>query len=291
VTVGILASAGLLAAKDWNLSVDSNGDAIHCSDLRVKSGGQVSQSTEAFSVSSTLLELAATDRGSVKVVGADRGDFGVEVCKIAVSDNQFEADQLVRNIVVNRSAGRLTTTGPEANTGSWQVYYLVQAPRYGNVDLETRNGPVSIKDVSGNIKVRATNGPLSVQNCGGTVDAETVNGPVSFSGNGGDVHINTHNGPLSVKLSGDYWNGTKLEASTINGPLSLNVPETFRSGVRLETDGHSPMSCKLDACRNVTMDATGSQRVIQLNGSGESVHITTHNGPVSIGSSDSHKVI
>jgi DUF4097 and DUF4098 domain-containing protein YvlB len=152
-----------------------------------------------------------------------------------------------------------------------------------------------VRDMDATVKVQATNGPIAVRDCTGRVDANTVNGPIAFEGSGGDIHLLARNGPIAVKVSGDQWNGSQLEASTNNGPLSLKIPNTFRSGVRVETSGHSPMSCRAAACANATTDWTSSPRVIQMNGSSDTIRISTHNGPISIGDGDNlgklHRII
>ncbi len=86
-----------------------------------------------------------------------------------------------------------------------------------------------------------------------------------------------------MKLSGDLWYGNQLEAHTNNGPVSLKIPDNFRSGVRVETSGNSPVSCKAAACANASDDRAGNPRVIQMNGSDGTIHISTHNGPIAVG--------
>ncbi|MBZ5728122.1 MAG: hypothetical protein LAP87_24440 [Acidobacteriia bacterium] len=280
----MLTPAKTEAAKNRNFTVDFQGNAEHCSDLRVRSDGQIAQTAETFTApkSAAPLELSALDRGIVRVIGADRADFSVEACKLAVADTRAEADQAVAGISVTRSASRFSASGPSGENTQWEVYFIVHAPKDGNLDIETRNGPIDVRDVSGNLKVRATNGPVSLRDCGGLVNAHTANGPISFSGSGGEVHLIAQNGPISVKVSGDTWNGTQLEARTVNGPLSVHVPDTFTSGVRLETDGHAPVSCRMAACRNALTDAGSDQRVLQMNGSTDTLRLSTHNGPVSL---------
>src|SRR5205823_6279831 len=95
----------------------------------------------------------------------------------------------------------------------------------------------------------ASNGPLALSEVGEFVEAHTSNGPISFKGSSGEVHLTANNGPISVDLSGDVWNGSKLDAHTDNGPVSLRFPDNFRSGVRVETSGHSPVSCGAAACQ------------------------------------------
>ncbi len=275
------------AAKNYNLSVNSN-NAERCSDLRVTSrDGEVAQINESVTLAPrdlSALELEDNaGRSVVQVKGWDRAEYQIETCRIAVADSKSAAETMARGITVSRSAGRLTTSGPTSSSdGNWQVYFIVRAPRNANLDLQTKNGPLSVEDVAGNTKVRAINGPLALKNVAGQVDAQTTNGPISFTGAGGDVKLIAQNGPISVDLTGDTWNGPQLDAKSVNGPVSLTIPENYRSGVRL-TAGHGPMSCNIPACRNAVTDLRNSdQRTFQLNGSADTVRVQTNNGPVSI---------
>jgi hypothetical protein len=296
----LLSAAWLLApahaARNYNLSV-TNSSAEHCSDLRARSNnGEVVQANDAVTLSRgevPTLELDdSAGRSVVRVRGWDRQEYSIETCKIAAAENRSAAEQLVRGIAVTRSAGRISTSGPNTSglsgdEGTWQVYFFIHAPRDGKFDIQTRSGPVSVDGVNGNLKLRATNGPVSINNCAGQIDAQTDNGPLSFAGSGGDVRLNAQNGPISLSLAGEIWNGSKLEAHTVNGPVSINIPDTFRSGVRVETAGHSPFSCRIDACRNAFIDAT----TLQFNGSQDTIRVSTRNGPVSVGSSKSNRRI
>ena len=302
VTVaGIVCAACLLnpanaqTRRSRNLNINFEGSAEHCSDLKVKSNGAVAQAAETFTLQKSeapTLEMNAADHGIIKVRGWDHPEYSVEVCRVAAADTASEADQALRSVAVSRVAGRFSASGPGTDGVSWQVYFIVRAPQDANLDIEARNGPVDAGDVSGTLKVRAVNGPVSVQNCSGLVDVHTTNGPISFSGSGGEVHLNAQNGPISLHVAGDMWNGSQLEARTMNGPLNVRLTETFRSGVRVESDGHAPISCAFAACRDAWTDAGSERRVLQMNGSNDTIRITTHNGPISVsGGSKSPKVI
>jgi hypothetical protein len=273
------------ASHDFNISVD--GNAEHCSDLRVRSSdGEIAQAADAVTLQKAeapVLELDdAGGHGVVRVRGWNQATYSVETCRIAVAENRAAAEQLVRGIAVSHSAGRFSTSGPKSASGNWQVYFIVHAPQDGNLDLQTKNGPISVAEMAGTVKVRAVNGPVSLADCTGQVNANTTNGPISYSGSGGDVHLIAQNGPISLKLAGEVWNGPKLEARSDNGPISLNVPEVFRSGIRVETSGHAPLSCGADFCRNAWTDAGSDHRVLQLNGSQDTIRVSTDNGPVSV---------
>jgi hypothetical protein len=283
------------AAKNRNLSVNSQGNAEHCSDLKVTSTGEVAQANDTYTLSKAeapILEMVGMDKAVLQVRGSDRADYSVEACRIAVADDRAGAEQAVRAISISHTAGRFSSSGPTSDDVNWQVYFLVHAPKDASLNLETKNGPISVSGVNGTVKLRATNGPVSVNDCAGMVEVHTANGPISFNGGGGEVHLIAQNGPISLNLAGEVWNGSQLEARTVNGPVSVNVPDSFRSGVRLETSGHSPVSCAANACRGAFTDLTSNQRILQLNGSQDTIRVSTNNGPVSInGSNKSRRIM
>jgi len=275
--------------RNWNLNVNVDGDAASCADLRVRSNGEVARAAESFTLQKSeapTLEMTGSSSAQIQVRGWSRPEYSVEACKIAVAEDRGQAERLLQGIQVSRAAGRFRVNGSsDGSSGRWQVYFIVHAPQDASLNLETTNGPIAVREVNGRLNLHAVNGPVSIQNCSGTVDAQTTNGPISFSGSGGEVHLNAHNGPISVRVAGDNWNGSQLEARTVNGPLSVDVPNSFQSGIRLETSGHTPISCKLDACHNARTDYTSDQRTIQLNGSADTIRLSTENGPVSLHSS------
>jgi len=280
-TAWMLCPARSQAAKP-NFNLNFNGDAETCADLKVTSrDGEIARLAESFTMTraeAPLLELNAGERGNIRVRGWNRPDYSVETCKIAVAGTRAEAEQLAHGIAVTHAAGRLSFNGPASDTGQWAAVFLIHAPTDAGVDLEARNGPISVRDLNGTVKLRATNGPIAIQNCGGNVEAHTVNGPIAFTGNGGEAHLRAQNGPIALNLGADSWNGAQLEARTINGPLAVNLPDNFRSGLRLETDGHSPLSCNAEPCRNAFRDG----RNLQMNGSNDTIRLSTENGPVAI---------
>lgn len=284
ITCAVFALAATAQSGHHNLNVNFNDRAMSCADLRASSDGVVAQAVDRFTLAGSSLQIDGGTRGAVRVTAADRGDYAVEACRIAVADDQGAAQRLVDATSVVQSAGHIETRGPTSSDGQeqWQVYLLVQAPRNASVDVNTVNGPVSVRGVNGVVKAKAVNGPVSIADCAGTVDAETTNGPVSFSGNGGDVKLSAVNGPLTVKIAGDIWNGSRLEASTVNGPVHLSTPDTFRSGVRLDTNGGAPFTCKADMCRNAVTDAASEHHTLQMNGTAGTVHLSSGNGPVSV---------
>ena len=290
VATAVIVAAWALAPASsearQNLNIQFPEGATRCADLRVSSGGRVAQAAESFTVTrnqAAVVEVSGLDRGQIHARGWDRPDYSVEACKIASADSQVAADALLKGVSVTNAGGRFSASGPSADGSDWQVVFIVQAPRGASLDLETRNGPIDARGIAGTLKTRTANGPIALGDCSGTIEAHADNGPISMTGGSGDVQLNANNGPISLKLSADDWSGPRLEAHTTNGPVSAELPNTFRSGVRVETAGHTPVSCRMDACSNALTDASGNRRVMDLNGSSATVRLSTGNGPVSLG--------
>jgi DUF4097 and DUF4098 domain-containing protein YvlB len=287
VTAAVLCLAWLFtpanthAAKNRGFNINIEGSAETCGDLKARSSVEIAQVNESFTLSkgeAPILELNAADRGHIRVRGWDRADYSVETCKIAAAETRGAAEQMARGISVAHTAGRISYSGPAGDSAEWMAVFFIHAPRDASLNLEATNGPIEVRGVNGSVKLRATNGPIAIAECGGTVEAHTTNGPIAFSGDRGEVHLNAQNGPISLKLGAETWNGAQLEARTINGPLAVSLPENFRSGMRLETSGHTPVSCSAAPCRNAWRDG----RTMQMNGTNDTIRMSTENGPVAI---------
>ncbi|MFP5248001.1 MAG: hypothetical protein ACLGH0_15005 [Thermoanaerobaculia bacterium] len=235
-----------------------------------------SQTIEAGSLRSLK---ASVEHAPLSVEGGNASGYTIVVCKAAAVQSDLSA------IRVSLEDGELRATGPSGQGDRWQVSYHIRAPRNANLDLETENGPVSIRDVDGTVVARAANGPLALQNLRGTIEATTTNGPISISGGGGTMRVRATNGPLSVHLSGNAWEGGSLDASTKNGPLTVKLPRNYGSGVVVETSGHSPIQCRAAGCgrvRSMGDDDYDEPRTIELGSGPAMVRISTTNGPVTI---------
>jgi hypothetical protein len=231
---------------------------------------------------------ARVSHAPVTVSGNDGGGYSIEVCK-AASRQEDLAD-----IHVSLDGDELRATGPD-NT-HWTVLYHIFVPRNGSVDVETKNGPLSLRDVDGTIVAHSSNGPLSLRNVSGRVDATTTNGPISLQGGSGTMKMTASNGPISIHLDGASWQGGTLDASTKNGPLSVKIPRGYGSGVVVETNGRGPLSCRAEGCdqwraqRRLANDDDDDDfridddqpRRIELGSGRADVHLSTVNGPVTI---------
>lgn len=224
---------------------------------------------------------ASVAHAPITVVGGDR--YSVKVCKAAARQSDLA------KIDVRIEAGELKVNGPDHRR--WSATYIVTIPRGGSIDVDTTNGPLSIRDVDGNVEAHAQNGPLSVRNARGSVNAETQNGPISIQGSSGTMKLRANNGPLTVHLDGKEWSGD-LDAATKNGPLTLKLPRNYGSSVVVETNGRGPVSCRADGCEQNSgaWDAEDGRwsapRKLEFGRGAANVRISTVNGPVMVRNSD-----
>lgn len=269
-------------ARNHNLSVsvDDDEQVTSCDQIVVRfdhsSGFRAEENLPVSGMHS--LKLHAAQNGGIYVTGGS--GYSIKACKAA------ELESTLRDMHINVGASDVTATVPD--DGNWVIYFLVTVPRSVTADLESNNGPISLRDVSGSITARATNGPISVRNSSGTMDLSTQNGPISLAGGSGEVKLNAQNGPISVKLDDTIWNGN-LDARTQNGPLSVKLPRNFRSGTLIESAGHGPMSCHAEACNGARRswdDDDERPRKIAFGSGPTVVHMTTVNGPVSVKEAD-----
>jgi DUF4097 and DUF4098 domain-containing protein YvlB len=257
-----------------------DNNVTSCSDLRVTFEDEPAATADEVVPVGNVRSLAvrAPQNGGISVAGNDSGGYQVTACKAAYSS------AALNDIRVRLSGNEVSASGPD--NGSWVVYFIVRAPRGADLDLDTRNGPISLRNVNGTIAAHALNGPISARELGGTMNLETTNGPISLDGGSGAAKLNATNGPITVRLRGDSWNGS-LDAHTQNGPMSLHIPASFRSGVVAESDGHGPVSCRAEVCRQArrTWDDEDNRR-IELGSGPTVVHVSTVNGPLSVRETD-----
>jgi hypothetical protein len=258
--------------------------ATDCSDVRIRfdERNAVMRSEERIvtKAEAVVLQVHPHSNGGVQVVGWDKDTYSVTACKAAAGSGD-EAERILSQISMKIEHGKVSTDGP-GDEEAWTVELLIRAPKAASIELDTRNGPISLYDVDGKLTARAQNGPISLKNFSGDAEITAVNGPISLEGSNGNVRIHTENGPITVALEGKAWSGAGLTADAQNGPLTLRVPSGYQSSFVVESTNHAPVSCRASLCDNARKTWDDEHRRIEYGNAPAMIRLSTVNGPVSV---------
>ena len=263
-------------ARTRNVSINTDGDEVvtSCDQIRVRfdngAGYRAEESLPVANVRS--LKVSAARNGGVYVSGSN--GYSVRACKAAAVESTLSS------LRTGVSGNQVTADGPDEE--NWVVFFIVTVPRGGTIDVDSHNGPITLRSVDGTVAARAINGPIAARDTSGTLDLHTTNGPISLNGGSGTAKLEAQNGPVSVTIDGATWNGS-LDARTENGPLAVKLPRNFVSGTLIEAH-RGPVSCNADLCRDMRRGVSDDDEPRRIEfGSGPTViHKSTNNGPVSV---------
>jgi DUF4097 and DUF4098 domain-containing protein YvlB len=201
--------------------------------------------------------------GGVSIIGWQRDSIEVHARIRGSAYEMREARSIANAVEVGRSGNTIAAEGPETNRGEgWSVEFVVYIPHNSNLNIETHNGPLAVRGVTGRM------------------DLSSQNGPLALSDVGGDVRARTQNGPLSVRLSGSRWEGEGLDAETSNGPATLHIPENYSA--QLET-GTTNGPFESDIPLTVTFRGRMPRELnTTLGRGGAPIRVVTTNGPLSL---------
>jgi hypothetical protein len=180
--------------------------------------------------SSNKVEISASKswrRGNpdeVRIEARRVGGGGADLLVCALWSENSSCDERGMRTQVN---GRWT----ERNDVS--VEFVVRVPDGVRVDVNTVNGAVDIRGVSGDVSARTVNGNVDAASTGGPVTARTVNGDVrvrmSKLGSAEELNYETVNGSVTVELPQSL--GASVDLSTVNGRVSSDFPMTVSGTV------------------------------------------------------------
>ena len=236
-----------------------NCDSKNFSQNRMVTQCEMREQTIGFS---GRLTVDGGMNGGVTVKGWDRADALVRTKIEAAADDQLGAKALLSQIFVDASTGMVAARGPQVSGKGqpWHVQFEIFVPRRADLSIKAHNGGIGISDVHGRIEF------------------ETMNGGVTLSRLGGDVEGKTMNGGVTVTLTGDRWDGTKLDARTSNGGVTINMPERYSANFEAGT---------VNGGLNIDMPMTvrgelGKRLSTVLGSGGPTIRVETTNGGVNV---------
>jgi hypothetical protein len=201
--------------------------------------------------------------GSATVKGWTRNDVLVRARVESQADTQGAADILATRVSVESTGGLVRSVGPDSmNDHSWwSVSYEIFVPQTTDLSVNTHNGGITITDVRGQVRFEGHNGGVELKRVAG------------------DVGGSTHNGGIEAELMGSRWDGRQLELLTHNGGITVAMPASYSARVQAET---SQGRIRSDFPFTVTGNVRPERLDTNIGGGGPLIHLTTHNGQVTL---------
>lgn len=130
--------------------------------------------------------------------------------------------ETVQGSITVKGGGRLKLESVEGD--------IVVDRARGHISANTVNRGIRITNATGDVEAETVNGPISLRNVQATnVDLATVNGRIIYDGTikaGGDYAIASHNGGVWVVVPENA--GVNVSVTTFNGQLNSTLPITLR---------------------------------------------------------------
>jgi DUF4097 and DUF4098 domain-containing protein YvlB len=250
-TVTAFAQTKSLACEDGNRRGDNQVRSCEVREQTLGYGGR--------------LNVDGGTNGGVSIKGWDNGSVLVRAKVEAYAADDSTAKMIASQIHVDWAAGQVKASGPETidRHQNWSVSYEIFVPRNADLGLKAHNGGISIADVRGNIQFETTNGGVNLKNLAGNVEG------------------NTKNGGLNITLSGNRWDGTKLDARTTNGGVNISMPTNYSAHFETATvNGH--VNANFEQTVHGNLNDVNKRMNIDVGGGGPTIHVETINGGVNL---------
>ena len=236
---------------------------------------------ETKTIPNQPLTITAEHNGGIQVTTWDKPEFSLKLCKQIAADDESEGRRLLADTHLEINGSKISIHAPEEDHHSLGTLLLVKAPRNADLNLNVRNGGVSLTNFTGTAEAHAENGGISFKRSTGKLMAQAQNGGISIKDCGGDVSARVENGGLSIALP-ERWEGKGLDAHTRNGGLVVSLPKTFNGGLEVVASEHTSIICKDNACDAGERTWDSGHKLFRMGGANPQVRATTENGGIVI---------
>jgi DUF4097 and DUF4098 domain-containing protein YvlB len=224
------------------------------------------EETFSFKISDSGSFSLSNVNGDVTVTGGDGNTIEVVATKKAGSQKQLDGIE----IKISESADSVEIETDLPSSEGWfkwgndgaEVTYEVTVPSGISLDsIETVNGEVEIRGVSGDVNASTVNGEINLEDLAADVEMDTVNGTINAS---------------FAKLEGQQ----KVKASTVNGRMTLNLPADADVDVNADTLNGNISADDFDL--EVDKGFVGSDLNGKIGSGSASLNLDTVNGSIKI---------
>jgi hypothetical protein len=189
-----------------------------------------------------------SQNGRITVEAWNRPDARVQITRIVRANDEKRAQEILKDVqadvsvspqhigIKSRYPKRTETVGIWDVLGqrvtSMNIHYYVQVPIDTDLTLETSNGDLQVKGISGDIDGQTVNGGIEVRSVSGPVEVSTTNGNIRLASVGGEMRAETTNGDVAAELT---QVGKEVELTTTNGDVKVYLPSAVNAEVDAST--------------------------------------------------------
>ena len=267
----------------------------------------VGREQRTFKAEGPLEVVVGTFDGAIDVRSWDRAEVLVHIERRAA--NATDAKAL--DVRTEQSPGRLTidATNPRGergdggiHVGSWRspsVSFVVTVPRRTTVQVNSGDGAIAVRDVTGPVAVKTADGAVRVEHVDGDVQIETGDGAVSVidlegglelntadgavevTGRLDAVRINTGDGPIRVDAGQGSAMKTEWTVNTGDGAITVRLPSDFNANLDTSSgDGRITVSGVGNAESDDSSRPTHLN--VRLGAGGPALRLRTVDGPITV---------
>ena len=225
---------------------------------------------------------AETHNGSITTGGANVTDCSIVATITARAATEEEAMELAEEVEIsleqssNAVAVKIKKPTLLLNK-SVGVSLDVTVPNQTNLELATRNGAVTIADITGRVRATSHNGKVTTERVSGGTELETHNGSITCRQTSGDAKLRTHNGSVKAFYAETAPPVSDISIVTSNGSIELAAPPGLSARIEASTHNGS-----INTALPITISGKVTKRKLTGTiGSGEGrLHLETHNGSI-----------
>ena len=260
------------------------------------SASQLRQATEKVFPFQPGGELTiSSQNGRVTVEAWNRPEARIQITREVRSCKRSDAAQLMKELRADVTLGNgrisIESRYPKhrENLGifeilgqrvsSLNIHYYVQVPAQTDIRLDTSNGEVQVRGITGEVIAKTVNGGVDVLSLTGPVRVSTTNGGIRLMGIDGSARAGTTNGTVTAEMRRVSQDG-RVDLSTTNGDVTIMLPPDLKASLdAVTTNGRVSVGYPL-----VRGEGSTGHKSVQgaIGGGGVPLVLRTTNGNITI---------
>lgn len=217
--------------------------------------------------------------GSLSIETADVPEIRVKVMEYFETTKEEEADRIVKNLILGMDFQQthLKVSAEYTRDAHWsfeawppvKLAFFITVPKTCDLDLEDRDGGISVAEISGVVKAKTYSGAIYFKGVTGRAEARSDYGDIVVSHCAGDLKLHSVSGSFRVGpvtgLADVYGYGGEIEVVSAGGEVKaetsgadltvafrhpIKAPATLKTGganIVLTLDKRSDCSLNLRA--------------------------------------------